>query len=507
MKSPFSLGVNSDFTLSDEDQKALEALPPDEKEHAERTLKAIKSGDITPEQLPALAQQGQAALSPAAAPAAGTSPYGLPGVPQAGPPTEAQAAAGMSGPPPIMQQGPGLAPPLDPMNAQLAVQAKQQTDNNQQAFLAQYPSFGGIQVPGATPVPARSGLSNHNQLVQDMLSRASDTRPQGMSPEEIKAQAEAISNIPIVKQAQEGLSQQENLLKMQQEPKSFWETANWGPAMAFFDSKRGSNMAGAYKAPETAAAEQKRIMDALQKIQTDRQALAGNVVSGIKASKGGMEGNVIAQDGKLTQFSGAVDPLNNRTTASMARLLMNGTAADMKELNSANAATQEAQRMLASGSSILDTTFRDKFLKAMIGGRVTNYDLMRQSGDTALADRAEQIMNTMTSGTFSPKNRAEYQDALRIIQEANQHEAAARITDLRRVGTVGLGLPEDQVEGILSVGHLGNFSSVPDSVLQQSKAKSERAVPDLYDGSHKLSHPTPEQKKIRLQYLQQKAGG
>lgn len=521
MRSPYSLGANTDFELDAESEKALKDLPPEMQAIARKGLEALKSGAIPPETHEALAQQGQQALSrPQPAPAGpaaqppGMSPYGVPGVPQAGPPTQAQAAQGQSGPPPIVQAGPPTQSQDAALNARLAAQKAQVAQTNQRFVEAQAGGSpfmpGATQLPDQKPVTPMSGLSNHQKLVNDLMNRETDTRPQGMSPEEIQKQASAISDIPIVRQAQEGLKGQEDLLNMQRGMKRDpLATANLGPLMALQDHFLGSNMAGSYQAPESAGAQQKRIFDALQKIQTDRQALAGNVVSGIKASKGGTLGDIISTGGKTELYQGAADPAAGPAAARAdknVRALMTGVKGDMTELNQANAATQEAQRMLASGGSVLDTTFRDKFLKAMIGGRVTNYDLMRQSGDSALADRAEQIFNSAAAGTFTPKNRAEYEDALRIIQEANAHEAAARLADWRETGLGALGLPAERVDAAIKVGHGSNFAPIGAATLETSKKKSQAAVPGLYDGSYKLAHPTPEQKQTRLEFLQKKAG-
>lgn len=514
MPSPYS--PQAAFELDPESAKAIEGLSPEMQEVAKRGLTALQGGQIPSDQHAELSQRGQAAMgrSPASATPPqrmGTSPYGVPGVPQAGPPTEAQAAAGMQGPLPLMQAGP-------PTEAQAGATAQEGTIRPAMNSPTQRAPQGTVSpfIPGATQLPEQqgvapmSGLSNHQKLMNQLFDKASNTRPQGMAPDEISNQAAAISNIPIVKSAQEGLKTQEDMLNMQKNaPRSGLATGDLGGFMALQDHFLGSNLAASYKAPETASAQQKRIFDALQKIQTDRQALAGNVVSGIKATSGGTLGNVITTGGKTEMYQGSQDPMMG-PAASRAdknvRALITGVKGDMAELNANNAATQSAQRMLASGGSILDNTFRDKFLKAMIGGRVTNYDLMRQTGDTALADRAEQVLHTMTDGSFSPKNRAEYQDALRIIQEADAHEAKARIDDWRDTGLTALQLDPARVEGALKVGHAGNFVPVSPDALSVSKKKSQAAVPGLYDGSYKLPHPTAEQKQSRLEFLQKKLG-
>lgn len=457
MASPYSLGAD---TQLDDPEALLKDLPPELQEAAKRGLAALPN--IPPEAHAQLAQQGgmalmahQASQMPKGFRYASSGPYGVPGG-QNGPETEAQAT-----------------------DEKIAAQKQNEASRNQQFMEAQAGGpFSGVQrLPEAKPVAARSGLANHQKLIADMLNKASDIRPQGMAPEELQAQAQALSDIPAVKSAQEGLKTQENLLNMQLGQKtSPLETANIGPLMALMDHYLGSNTAAAYKAPEGAGAKQKAILDALQKVQTDRQALAGNIVHGIQASKGGAAGDVTTSGQKFEQFQGAGEGKGGMGDARNIRALVTDVKGDMHELNAANAATQEAQRMLASGGSILDTTFRDKFLKAMIGGRVTNYDIMRQSGDTALADRAEQVWNTMESGTFSPKNRAEYQDALRIIQEANAHEANARLNDWREVGTGAFGLEPSRVESALHVGHGGNFAPVAEATLGKSADKSHKKM-------------------------------
>lgn len=502
--SPYSLGANADFQLDPETVKALAELPPEMQEVAKRGLEAIQSGKVPAAAHPTLASEGQKILAARlkaaqqggdqgsdqaeAAPEVPSfpgSPYGVPGG-KVGPETREQA-----------------------VNEQLQAAAQKKSATNLSITNAQQ-SGSSYDMPAQHAVGAMSGLSNHQKIVSDLFDKSSDTRPQGMTPEEWNAQTSMISGTPIVDQAQKGLKTQEDMLNMQLGAKrNPLETANLGPLMALQDHFLGSNMAGAYTPPETASVQQKRIFDALQKVQSDRLGLAGNVIAGVKASKGGLVGDVVTGGQKIEASQGAVDPMGSTGAARAdrnARTLMGAAHADMKELNAANAATQEAQRMLASGGSILDTTFRDKFLKAMIGGRVTNYDLMRQSGDTALADRAEQVMNSMANGSFTPKNRAEYQDALRIIQEANQHEAAARMADLRKVGIGGLGMDPDRTDAVLSIGHLANFAPVSTGTLDSSKKKSAAAVPGLYDGSYKLAHPTPEQKQARLEYLKNKAG-
>lgn len=514
-----SLGAQTDFDL-EAHQKAFNAMVDGtpEKEAARPVMKALEDGTIHPSELAGLAAQAQKAKDDAPAPqgalAPGASPYGVPGVPAAGPPTQAQAAAGQSGPPPVVQAGPptqAQAAAADPMNQKIAQSQAAQAGLNKTATLAQFPgNFQGAgRLAPEAPVAPRSGLSTHDQLINDLKKVNTNVRPQGMSPEELAAQGAAISNLPAVARANQGLSDQENYLKMQMDQPRGPLSGDLGGFLAMLSHPGGPNLAEGYHAPETAAQQRTRILEALQKVQTDRQALAGNVIAGIKASKGGTLGDILTATDQLKQQQGAVDPLSG-AGAGMEdrnnRYFLGAVQHDMKELQDANSSNQEAQRMLASGTSVLDTTFRDKFLKAMIGGRVTNYDLMRQSGDTALAERAQQVLSTMGSGTFSSTNRAEYQDALRVMAEATQYESNRRMADLREVGLNNLRLPPDRVEAGLALGGSSHMGPMDQPTLNASQKKSAAKVPEAYDGSFKLAHPNAEQKAKRLEYLQKKAG-
>lgn len=472
MGSPYSLGVNTDFDLK-EHEKAFDEMPEGaQKEAARPVMKALKDGTIKPDELPGLAARGQPPQ-----PTPGQSPYGLPGVPQAGPPTEAQAAAGQSGPPPLKQVGPptaaqaGYTPPSTPSQAALnpvAVKAQFPGPFADQAHLAQ-----------EAPVAPRSGLSTHDQLINDLKRVSSNTRPQGMAADELAAQGQAISQLPAVARANQGLSDQENYLKMQMGQPRPPLNGDLGGFLAMLSKPGGPNLAEGYHAPETAAAQRNRIMEALQKVQTDRQSLAGNVIAGVKASKGGSLGDILTAADQLKQQQGAVDPLTGAGAGledRNNRFFLGSIKSSMKELQDANASNQEAQRLLASGTSVGDTTFKDRFLKAMIGGRVTNFDLMRQSGDQSLANKAEQVIRSLDTGNMTTMSRAEYQDALRVMQDATRWESERRIADLRDVGIGNLKLPPDRVEEGLKLGGLDHIGAVPQSTLDQSANKSAHTV-------------------------------
>ncbi len=145
----------------------------------------------------------------------------------------------------------------------------------------------------------------------------------------------------------------------------------------------------------------------------------------------------------------------------------------MKPIQEAVASGRSAMSLLAMGHPVSDWAFRDQFIKALTGGRVTNYELMTQTGDKSLAERAKQYVNTITDGTFTPKNRAEYQEVLRVIQEANEHEAALRLAHQKRIGLESYGLTAEQVDPIVS-GY--DTSSLSPAKVKAIGVKSQKAV-------------------------------
>lgn len=502
--NPYSAGASAQ--LSDEDEKEIQKLPPALQQVARVGRQQMLAGNLPKEAHPVLAAQGAKVL---AAAAAGGTPSGEP---QAGgnspvstpTPNSTPATAGPTGSPaPGARPAPPMASPYgvrggqigpetedQAINEKLAAQKAQQAKSNLEQVQAQQ----GDTTPAAaalsrlTPVTPGSGLSEHDKLVQDFKKNLSDTRPQGMSPEEFKSQSESVMSTPAFKSAQEGLDAQENYLKMALQKPQAGLTGNLGPMLAFLDARNGSNMAGAYKAPETDQAYRARILAAMQNLTKDRTALATNVIQGIKASKGGTLGESGFYGGNQATGQAAEDPMAKmaRVNAANQRSFMTQYGADMKELNEANTNNRQAQQMLASANPVLDKVAIDGILKSAIGGRLSNYDIQRQGqGDPSWADRVENAISIASNGTMINKNRAEYMDALRVIQEANRREAILRQADWQKAGVEGLGIDPDRVQGLLNVGHVPSFAPLPQSTKNASRAKTLQAVPELYDGSTK----------------------
>lgn len=423
MPSPYSLGADTQ-------------LPPDLAQMAQMGMRALQSGQVAPEDAMANLKK------------MGFSPFGIPGG-KIGPETEGQSNA------------------EDMINQKLAAQKANEAQDNQQQFNAQM----GISM---SPVAKGSGLTKREEGIQKFLDVDKDQRPQGLSDEEFQKRYGQVTGTPQYQRQEQGLNDVEGYLKGQLDKPTQLDLS---PILATIDHWTGSKLAGAYARPESSSAQAKRIMDALQKTQKDRADLETGTTKGIYSGLTGSLGTTSTAMDQIKSFMQAADPSARRTPEDQAiARFVPQVQKDMAELKGSNAALNEADRLLASHTSISDNVFRDKFLKALIGGRVTNYDLMRQSGDTALADRAEQIFESAASGTFSPRNRAEYLDAVRVIREANAHEAQLRMHYWQDVGTKSFQISPERVAPVVDLGALGVGQAPSPAVLKHSAAKTKHAM-------------------------------
>ncbi len=327
------------------------------------------------------------------------------------------------------------------------------------------------------PIAGRSGLSETDkQGTKDTLTTSNRTNLM-VSPQEFNQAYQEWQGSPMYQNQMEG-EQLQNSLAMLDAARPL--PLDLRPLAAWADSLGGSSkLEASMPVPETAQARSQAILTHFQQVQQDRNALSTNIMQGLKAMKGG--GYQLSMEQAMQNASiqqSANDPLKAmRLVPQETRVhwVDTGLQKDMQEVKDAASSADLAQRLLASGSSVSDMSFKDKFLKAAIGGRLSNYDLISQSGDRGAMDRLNQAWTTLNSGSLTDKNRAEYADALRTMIDSNQRESALRLGAWHDKGVNSYGLPEEVVAPMVNPAHYG-MAPLPPSTLTNQAVKTQHAI-------------------------------
>jgi hypothetical protein len=90
------------------------------------------------------------------------------------------------------------------------------------------------------------------------------------------------------------------------------------------------------------------------------------------------------------------------------------------------AGTAEARSLLNRGTSVNDEAFKTKVARALGDAPLSNVDIARKSGGKDVADRLEQMITTIMSGTFSDENRANFKQMLDDLDWVNKQRAKAQ---------------------------------------------------------------------------------
>lgn len=505
MDSPYTLAnPTDDFDLKAHED-AFDKLPdgPD-KEAARPVMAALKNKTISPAELPALAAQAQAQKQ-SAAPAPDSSPNGLPGIPQAGPPTQAQAAQGMSGPSPLMQAGPAnqrgndtpAAAPVAPSSSQggnpygvpnvgsqtqsgPATFAQAQSDPmpnrnpamqnpqaqavampgqitpqaraNQIAVLAQQGGWPiqGTNTPMGVPVQARgSGGTATETATQSQGLKSFNTQKNGMNPDTIASVLSAVNNSDVNRQAQGGINALQNQLAMMQPKDRGAMGGDLGGFMAMF-SKPGQNLAEGYVPPaqRDMAAQAQRI-GLMEKIQAAQDSLANNQSSILKAGSGGLVGTQQDAMMRIMQMIGSKDPQLGSNPVRAANSFNTMTSKALKSNDTAADILSEVAREVVTGSNLADARLPILRAKIDASGRPNQSEVDMEGGDRSFIEQINQKIHTFTQGDMSPHNRQLFMEDLKNLAQLHQTERDQMFNRFREQGRTQYQQTPDQIEAAL----------------------------------------------------------
>jgi hypothetical protein len=265
-------------------------------------------------------------------------------------------------------------------------------------------------------------------------------------------------------------------------------TIDFSPLLALADKETGGHQASAYKKPQDLDPE---VMGGLEKLATGDAGTLTAINQALNAQKVGESKTVSESDQETGTKGTSGSAIGGASLKWHAQL--NGDK-EVKTANDALDASNKLQALMKENTSMSDLMAKIQTLRASGLNRVTNFEIGQMGGDRALTAQANQALQTLKSGNFTEANKQELINAANILAQAApmalQHKYAEYDT-------------------------LGAMSGVPDAgrkkILNEAFFRSQgapSAAPAAYDGSTTPpSNATPEQKALRVQYLQKKAQG
>jgi hypothetical protein len=354
----------------------------------------------TPEEELMALLQAQGSQQPQAAP-----PVAQPAKPQAAPPVipkvrkVAQAPAVPAAP----------QPPADGLLRGYGISSKQQDQEETQD---------------------KSGTTNKSDTYLDYpQSIRLQLQARGLNPDQANSEDYAS---PILAMEDEAKAYQDALAQAEQQPLR----PDLSPLaqLAEYETK-GRYKADNYKRPETAEERRNKLLDFKTKIIQQQGNIAKALNEAVKAQKTGSQTDLFQklQIQKLLDEQGYTDPRLRSSGSTDQEIRWGNTIQDklmhdpvLKAAELQIAGTAEARSLLNRGTSVNDEAFKTKVARALGDAPLSNVDIARKSGGKDVADRLEQMITTIMSGTFSDENRANFKQMLDDLDWVNKQRAKAQ---------------------------------------------------------------------------------
>lgn len=306
-------------------------------------------------------------------------------------------------------------------------------------------------------------------------------------PADQEARMDAIRQTPELQQAQKDEGDMRAQIQGLIDKQNNRSTIDLSPLLAYADSRTGGHQAAAYKKPE----------DLTPEIIKGMQGLAAGDTGTLKAIHEAMANQQVGTSKTTSESDSEVGTKGTSGAANSSALKWHQQLTGDKDIKSANDAidaSNKLQGLMAENTSMSNLMAKIQTLRASGLNRVTNFEISQMGGDQALTARANQALQTLKSGNFTEQNKQELIDAANVLAQAAPMALQHKYNEYNTLGAMA-GVPE-----------LGRKKVLNEAFFRNQPGGAQQ--PAAYDGSTPpAANATPEQKAMRLQFLQKKAQG
>lgn len=271
---------------------------------------------------------------------------------------------------------------------------------------------------GAPPMGANTGgkISPYEFLLQDK-------HPETLSTDQLDNLSTWWDNSSQGKSLNQGIKDQQDLLAMESKKQA---PVDFRPIAALVDAQTGSKLAASLPAPPDINKQRHDILDYSNKLQQDKRDAFLGLVKAVHGSTGG----------NFEELVKSMSPKDSSSSDARNILRLGAyTEHYIKPLEEDLLNIHKGISLLSNNSGINQFIAMDATLKAAIGGRLSNFDIVRQgSGNKAFDDRLGQAIETFMTGKLTPDNRGQYLLAMKTIEQAVQKEKERRISQGHDLG-------------------------------------------------------------------------
>jgi hypothetical protein len=260
-----------------------------------------------------------------------------------------------------------------------------------------------------------SGLTNssfRNVETEQGLKDATDKR---LSDEDYEAEWEKLQRNPAYTQQVEGMNRMQDILSMAAAQPTQLDIS---PILALADAQTGSNLAAAYRRPESGAERRDKLIGYAQKLQDDRRDAVKTFLDSMRATKNGQTVINFGAKTEAGRKSKAEDPaLAEAKNAPRAPdLLMQGSRMRQMFLNQDKQNEKDKEQVVAADNLIMDLNdpnwltnkrVQTELVRVARLAPVSNLDLQSFGGSQALFESLKRFESKLSKGeTYTNKDRA-----------------------------------------------------------------------------------------------------